>query len=167
MGYDDLDGSVLVYDWRIPSNFTGVRMPPLVEVFPGAAIVLAISPDGATLFAGDNISEQVVALDTATLTLAAATLNAAGRPRGLAVGPTGRFLYVAVDHSTTAPNSLNIFDLTGVLPNQSIPLAGAPAHVAVTPNNSYLVVTRSAPMFRAVATWRFRQIAIDATGSPA
>jgi DNA-binding beta-propeller fold protein YncE len=133
-------GPLFIYNSAIPSLSDTVPTPIASGTTRRSVGGLAVSPDSTTVWVGDLDSDRVMRFDAATRTFSGSTLNAGGRTHGLAAGPTGRFLYVAVGN-TPATYALTVIDLTGVLPNLSIPLNARPLAVAVTPNNSYVVVT--------------------------
>ena len=138
MGEVTTPGELLLFDWSVPSQAGVIPNPSPPGSGHNTSGGLAISPDSSKLFIGEVDGDQVKTLNTGPLTFNPSTLSPGGRPAGLAVGPTGRFLYVAV---RLPINALTVIDLTGVLQNQSIPLIARPDRVAVAPNNSYVVVT--------------------------
>ena len=137
-----MNGPLYIYDWSVPSFVTFVKTPFATLSGRRSAWGLALSPNSNTLYVGDSDSNQIMVFDAGTLTFAGPTLSAgAGRTRGLAMGPTGKFLYVARRDTTGTTYFLDVINVSlGVL-WASIPLNSRPNRVAVAPNNSRVVVT--------------------------
>ena len=86
---------------------------------------LAISPDGASLYATDPTSGTVAIIATATNAVVA-TVPAGPSPLGVAVSPDGRTAYVAED---TDPGSVAVIDTATASVTRTIPVGGNPSAV--------------------------------------
>ena len=101
---------------------------------------LAISPDGAHLYATDGASDTVSVIDAAANAVTA-TIPVGPNPLGVAVSPDGHTVYVAEDSD---PGTLTVIDTGTAAVTRRIPVGGNPAAVAVTPDGRSAYVTSDA-----------------------
>jgi eukaryotic-like serine/threonine-protein kinase len=101
---------------------------------------LAISPDGAYLYATDPTSGAVAIIATAANAVVA-TVSAGPSPLGVAVSPDGRTVYVAED---TDPGTVAVIDTATPSVTRTIPVGGNPSAVAITPDGRSVYVTNDA-----------------------
>jgi YVTN family beta-propeller protein len=101
---------------------------------------LAISPDGAHLYATDGASGTVSVIDTAANAVTT-TIPVGPDPLGVAVSPDGRAVYVAEDSD---PGTLTVIDTGTAAVTRRIPVGGNPAAVAITPDGRTAYVTSDA-----------------------
>jgi YVTN family beta-propeller protein len=101
---------------------------------------LAISPDGAHLYATDGASDTVSVIDAAANAVTA-TIPVGPNPLGAAVSPDGRTVYVAEDSD---PGTLTVIDTGTAAITRRIAVGGNPAAVAVTPDGRSAYVTSDA-----------------------
>lgn len=95
---------------------------------------LAFSPDGSTLYVGNNGSSSVSVVDVESLTVTGSlSLPGGGSPVGVAVTPDGATLYVVngADSGTVVA-----FDLAGGAAPQSIRVGRQPKRIRLTPDGS-------------------------------
>lgn len=86
---------------------------PVKEVKTGPATrTIALTPDGAMMFAAVNRDSKIVAVNTGTMK-AVATIDTDSYPVGMAVSPDGRQLWVtAQGKNRRGGNSLSVFQIT-------------------------------------------------------
>lgn len=101
---------------------------------------LAISPDGALLFATDAASGGVSVISTAAGAVIA-TIPTRPSPQGIAVSPDGHTVYVADD---SYPGTVTVIDTATATAVRTIAVGGSPAAVAVTPDGRTVYVTDDA-----------------------
>jgi YVTN family beta-propeller protein len=101
---------------------------------------LAISPDGAHLYATDAVSGTVEVIST-TAGAVIATIPTGPSPQGMAVSPDGRTVYVAED---SYPGTVAVIDTATATVVRKVPVGGSPAAVAVTPDGGTVYVTNDA-----------------------
>jgi YVTN family beta-propeller protein len=101
---------------------------------------LAISPDGAHLYATDPTSGTVSVIATATSAVTA-TVLAGPDPLGVAVSPDGRTAYVAEDSD---PGHVAVIDTATAAVIRRIPVGDNPAAVAITPDGRAAFVANDA-----------------------
>lgn len=95
---------------------------------------LAFSPDGSTLYVGNNGSGSVSVVDVATLAVTASLpLPGGGQPAGLAITPDGATLYVVNGADSGA---VVAFDLAGDAEPQTIRVGRQPQRIRITPDGS-------------------------------
>ena len=99
---------------------------------------LAFSPDGSTLYVGNNGSGTVSVVDVATLAVSGSlSLPGGGSPQGLAITPDGATLYVVNGADSGA---VVAFDLVGDKSPQSIRVGRQPKRIRLTPDGSLAFV---------------------------
>ncbi len=101
---------------------------------------LAISPDGAHLYATDPTSGTVSVIATAANAVIA-TIRAGPGPLGVAVSPDGRTAYVAEDSD---PGAVAVIDTATATVTRTAPVGGNPTAVAITPDGRSVYVTNDA-----------------------
>ncbi|MDX2131868.1 MAG: hypothetical protein SFY69_07440 [Planctomycetota bacterium] len=110
-----------------------IRSGPLPEA--DATKPLAISPDGATLVAGNPVSRNVSIIDTGSRTVRA-TIDTGDRIGGVAVTPDGQTA-VAVNSDS---NTVSIIDLNTDAVVATLPVVTRPWHVKISPDGSTAAV---------------------------
>jgi YVTN family beta-propeller protein len=101
---------------------------------------LAISPDGAPLYATDAASGTVSVIATEANAVTA-TVWVGPYPLGVAVSPDGRTAFVTLDSD---PGTVAVIDTASATVRRTIPVDGNPAAVAITPDGSAAYVTSDA-----------------------
>lgn len=97
---------------------------------------VALSPDGALLYASNRGNNTVSVISTADRRLLK-TINVGSTPSGLGVTPDGAFVYVANQGSDT----ISVINAATESVNATISVAAGPLGVAVTPDGSRVWVT--------------------------
>ena len=98
---------------------------------PGPVGGIAMSPDGATLYATDNTNDNAYAINTSTRAIGA-TIAVGNTPVSVVVTPGGAFAYVA----NTDDNTVTVIDTATQLVVDTVALPIVPDRLRVTPDGS-------------------------------
>jgi YVTN family beta-propeller protein len=115
--------------------------------------MLALSPDGTRLYAGDTGPDsQVTVISTATNTVIAA-LPGFAEAQGLAVSPDGTRLYVVNTNFSNPAGWVSVIDTATYSTIATIPVGGVPVGIALSPDGTTAYVTNNggAPLGNTVA----------------
>jgi DNA-binding beta-propeller fold protein YncE len=96
---------------------------------------VALTPDGRDVLVGDTVGNQLLELDTATLTVRRRI--AVSDPYQLGFSPDGRYLTV----NGLARDQVDIYDAATLRLVKRFPLASMPSHLAYAPDGSMVFVT--------------------------
>ena len=118
------------------ANFTATQhvVGPGVQNF-GLLAGLAISPDGATLYATQYTAGQVIEIRTSDMS-ALRTVSVPGQPRGVVIDSTGSTIYVAA----TGNNHVVAIDTATLQVTATITVGSAPQNLGIAPDDSQLFV---------------------------
>ncbi|HLL84044.1 MAG TPA: cytochrome D1 domain-containing protein [Longimicrobium sp.] len=105
--------------------------------------MLAVSPDGRTIYTANIGGGSVTALDVAGRA-PARTAKVAPRTEGIALSPDGRRLWVGSNQD----NTVTVLDAATLAPLDTLPAPGLPYRLALTPDGRRAVVSN--PMLGAV-----------------
>lgn len=124
--------------------------PAALLPFTAEVRALAITPDGAKLYAADTLHNTVSVIDTATRRTTK-VLDAMGTgPRFIAVTPDGRkalvahFGTVTFNNLSVPDNTVAVIDTSTDAVTATVTVGRAPFAIAVTPNNAKAYVANSA-----------------------
>jgi YVTN family beta-propeller protein len=101
-----------------------------------ATRTLAITPDGATLVAANNVSQNVSIIDLSTQTVRS-YVDTGDRPLGVAVTPDGNYAVVCNGDD----DRVSVIDLTTDTRVANLAVHTRPAEVRISPDSQYAYVT--------------------------
>jgi YVTN family beta-propeller protein len=139
----NLDGSRLYgvdgTSVQVVDTTTGANIASIPAGFTGGASI-AMSPDGARLYAGSIGDNKIVVLDPATNSVVNTITGAGAYPTGLAFSADGSKLYATAQ----LDDSISIIDTaTDAVLTTGIPAGVTPTRITVSPNGLYGYVSAS------------------------
>jgi len=131
-----------IYVANSASNFAWVVSADNLRVLAKAATVaspinLALTPDGAFLYATSGSSGAVSVTDTETNSLVATISIPTQRILSIAITPDGRLAYAT---DCCSDNNVTVIDTRTNTVVTQIPLAGGPSGIAITPDGRFAFV---------------------------
>src|SRR6266487_4001098 len=111
---------------------------------------IAVSPDGKTLYAAENLADAVAVVDLATAKVTA-TVAVGHNPYTVALGPNGRLAFVSNWGADTDADSVSVIDTAtlavtstiSLAPYGGAPVGSSPNALAVAPNGGTLYVANA------------------------
>ena len=101
-----------------------------------ATRTLAITPDGITVVAANNVSQNISIIDLSTQTVRS-YVDAGDRPLGVAVTPDGNYAVVCNGDN----DRVSVIDLATDTRVADLPVYSRPAEVRISPDSQYAYVT--------------------------
>ena len=114
-----------------PANAVVTYIP-----FLGAIEGIAITPDGAYVYAANYEAGLVHVIDTASNTEVGGGITVGTHPRRVAITPDGAYAYVTNEGS----NSVSVIDTASNAVTATIPVGTMPDGMAITPDGQYVYV---------------------------
>lgn len=141
-----VDGRVVALNSRFREDIHRFTLNGAASTFDGVTItgeapeadatrVLAISPDGRTLVANNNVSRNVAIVDLPSGNIRA-YVDTGDRPQGSAITPDGAYAVIA----NTDANTVSIIDLATDTRVANLNVFTRPVHVRISPNGQFAYV---------------------------
>ncbi|MBI5864033.1 MAG: beta-propeller fold lactonase family protein [Planctomycetes bacterium] len=140
------DGRVVALNSRFREDIHRFTLNGAASTFDGITItgeppegdatrVLAISPDGRTLIANNNVSRNVAIIDLPSGNVRA-YVDTGDRPMGSAITPDGNYAVIA----NTDANTVSIIDLATDTRVANLSVSTRPVHVRISPDSQFAYV---------------------------
>lgn len=99
-----------------------------------ATRIVAVSPDGNTIIANNNVSRNVTFIDLPTRTVLG-HVDTGDRPQGVAITPNGQYALVANTDANGAQGTVSVIDMATRAVLTTLNIVTRPVHIRISPDS--------------------------------